>query len=53
MTGLNLWVHAHPWIVVALALCLGGSLGMLVTALCVMAGDPAQVREAERKAGHW
>jgi hypothetical protein len=39
MTALNLWVHAHPWIVIGTALCLGGSLGILLAALCVAAGQ--------------
>jgi hypothetical protein len=44
VTALNLWVHAHPWIVIGTALCLGGSFGMLIAAVMMGARDGLTVR---------
>lgn len=53
MSWVNLWVHTHPWMVIATVFCVGGSLGMLVAALLGSVGNPANVREQERQRGHW
>ena len=34
-------------------LFVGAACGMVIAALLVSAGDPASIREQERKAGHW
>ena len=48
------WVHAHALIVVAcVAFGAGASVGVLIMAVLVSGRDPAEVRRAERKAGHW
>lgn len=40
-------------IVNALMFCAGALVGMFIVALLVAGRDPADEREAERRAGHW
>lgn len=50
---MNTWVHLHPWAAIVLTAFGAGFVGVLVMAVLVSGRDPADVREAERRAGHW
>lgn len=48
------WVQGHAVLVVAcVAFGAGASVGLLLMAVLVSGRDPAEVRDAERRAGHW
>lgn len=53
MSAINAWVHQHPWTVIAMVACIAATLGILLMAALVSGRDPADEREAERRAGHW
>ncbi len=53
MSAINAWVHQHPWMGMAMVACIAATLGILLMAALVSGRDPAEVRDAERRAGHW